>query len=190
MMAIAAARQKRLKLRAAGPNPWTNSKAGTYAGQAALVCDVLVKAACVAFGFVYLRPFLDGNARLHRFLIQHVLARTGLMGPATIIPVSAVIEQNIPSCQAVLTSFSRPVTALLDYRRGDIDPVFLRVPGSRAYRFFEADLSDQPAGRGARSEPRPDRAGNDAGSVSWTRRAKRARFALSESPPAGYARST
>ena len=101
--------------------------------------DILVKAACAAFGFVYLHPFMDGNGRLHRFLIQHVLARSELMGPATVIPVSTVIEQNIPSYLAVLTGFSRPVTALWDYRRGDPEPVFLSEPGSRAYRFFEAD---------------------------------------------------
>ncbi|PUA17133.1 Fic family protein [Glaciimonas sp. PCH181] len=101
--------------------------------------DVLVKAACAAFGFVYLHPFLDGNGRLHRFLIQHVLARSALMGPETVIPVSAVIEQNIPQYHAVLSAFSRPVTALWDYHRGDIDPIILRAPGSRSYRFFEAD---------------------------------------------------
>ena len=101
--------------------------------------DVLVKAACAAFGFVYLHPFLDGNGRLHRFLIQHVLARSALMRPETLIPVSAVIEQNIPDYHAVLTAFSRPVTALWNYRRSDTDPIILRAPGSRSYRFFEAD---------------------------------------------------
>lgn len=102
--------------------------------------DVLVKAACTAFGFVYLHPFLDGNGRLHRFLIQHVLARSALMRPETVIPVSAVIEQNIPVYHSVLTAFSRPVTRLWNYRRGDSnDPFILRAPGSRSYRFFEAD---------------------------------------------------
>ena len=101
--------------------------------------DVLVKAACAAFSFVYLHPFLDGNGRLHRFLIQHTLARSGLMGPETVIPVSAVIERNLPAYLAVLTAFSQPVTALWNYRRSDFDPVILRTPGSRPYRFFEAD---------------------------------------------------
>lgn len=101
--------------------------------------DVLVKAACAAFGFVYLHPFLDGNGRLHRFFIQHVLARSALMGPEIVIPVSAVIEQTIPRYFAVLSAFSRPVTALWNYRRGDIDPIILSAPGSRSYRFFDAD---------------------------------------------------
>lgn len=101
--------------------------------------DVLVKAACAAFGFVYLHPFLDGNGRLHRFLIQHTLARSGLMAPGTVLPVSAVIERNIPAYHEVLTAFSRPVTGLWTYRRADPDPVIMVTPGSRAYRFFEAD---------------------------------------------------
>jgi hypothetical protein len=101
--------------------------------------DVLVKAACAAFGFVYLHPFLDGNGRLHRFIISHVLARSALMDAGTIIPVSAVIEQNIPSYHKVLSAFSRPVTALWNYRRSDIEPIILRAPGSRSYRFFETD---------------------------------------------------
>jgi len=101
--------------------------------------DVLVKAACAAFGFVYIHPFMDGNGRLHRFLIQHVLARSAFMAPETVIPVSAVIERNIPAYLDVLTGFSRQVTRLWDYRRGDQGPVILRTPGSRAYRFFEAD---------------------------------------------------
>lgn len=101
--------------------------------------DVLVKAACVAFGFVYAHPFLDGNGRLHRFLIHHVLSHSGLLPSQTVIPVSAVILKNIPQYLAVLSAFSRPVTRLWDYRRGDIDPVILSAPSSRAYRFFNAD---------------------------------------------------
>ena len=101
--------------------------------------DVLVKAACAAFGFVYLHPFLDGNGRLHRFIISHVLARSALMDAGTIIPVSAVIEQNISSYHKVLSAFSRPVTALWNYRRSDTEPIILRAPGSRSYRFFDAD---------------------------------------------------
>jgi hypothetical protein len=101
--------------------------------------DVLVKAACAAFGFVYLHPFFDGNGRLHRFLIQHVLARSGVLGADTVIPVSAVMERNIPAYHAVLTAFSRPVTRLWNYRRVDTEPLVLSAPSSRAYRFFNAD---------------------------------------------------
>ncbi|MBI5331524.1 MAG: Fic family protein [Betaproteobacteria bacterium] len=101
--------------------------------------DNLVKAACAAFGLVYLHPFMDGNGRLHRFLIHHVLARSGLLGREWLIPVSAVILKRIPAYHAVLSGFSRPVTALWNYQRGDAAPMILRTPGGRPYRFFEAD---------------------------------------------------
>lgn len=101
--------------------------------------DPLVKAACAAFGFVYLHPFMDGNGRLHRFLIHHLLARSGRLAPGLILPVSAVILKNIPAYHAVLAAFSQPVAALWDYRRGTFEPVIEHSPGSRPYRFLEAD---------------------------------------------------
>lgn len=99
----------------------------------------LVKAACVAFGFVYLHPFLDGNGRIHRFLIQHIIARSGLTPGGVVIPVSAVIGKNLSRYLEVLVGFSRPVSQLWDYQRGVDEPVITQAAHSRAYRFFNAD---------------------------------------------------
>ncbi len=125
------------------PNP--EELRSAMAGWEAFVNDttrcqnVLAKAACAAFGFVYLHPFMDGNGRLHRFLIHHALARSGLLAKGAILPVSAVILKHVPEYHEVLTAFSRPVTALWDYRRGDNGPMVVRSPTSRSYRFFNAD---------------------------------------------------
>jgi len=100
--------------------------------------NVLVKAAMAAFGFVYLHPFLDGNGRLHRFLIHHVLAHSGLLPAGTVVPVSAVILKNIPAYHEVLSRFSQPVTRLWRYVRAEEEPYATAHPGSRAYRFFDA----------------------------------------------------
>lgn len=100
--------------------------------------DVLVKAATAAFGFVYLHPFLDGNGRLHRFLIHHVLTHSGLLPAGTVVPVSAVILKNIPAYLEVLSGFSQPVTRLWRYMRTEDEPYVTANPGSRAYRFFDA----------------------------------------------------
>jgi hypothetical protein len=100
--------------------------------------DPLIKAACASFGFVYLHPFMDGNGRLHRFMIHQILAQAGVMPENIIIPVSAVIMQNIPDYLAVLQGFSVPTTKLWDYRRGDPDPLVVHSPGGRPYRFFDA----------------------------------------------------
>lgn len=91
-----------------------------------------------AFGFVYLHPFMDGNGRLHRFLIHHVLTHSGLLPTGTVVPVSAVILKNVPACLEVLAEFSQPVTRLWRYVRVEDAPHVSAHPGSRAYRFFDA----------------------------------------------------
>lgn len=101
--------------------------------------DLLVLAACAAFGFVYLHPFMDGNGRLHRFIIHQVLSRHSNLPEGLIIPVSAVIMKNIPAYLEVLTHFSQTVTSLWDYRRIDLKPDILKTANARTYRFFNAD---------------------------------------------------
>ncbi|MDO9597305.1 MAG: Fic family protein [Azoarcus sp.] len=103
-----------------------------------LCSDALVKAACAAFGFVYLHPFLDGNGRLHRFLIHHVLTHSGTLPGGTVVPVSAVILKHIPEYLKVLAGFSGPVTQLWEYIRGEVTPHITSSPGSRPYRFIDA----------------------------------------------------
>jgi hypothetical protein len=126
------------------PHP-TEELRETMAGWEAFVNDdqrgiePLIKAACASFGFVYLHPFMDGNGRLHRFVIHHVLARSGLAPPDLVVPVSAVIMKHIQEYHAVLTEFSKPVTQLWDYRRHDDGPEILNSPGPGPYRYFRAD---------------------------------------------------
>ena len=46
-------------------------------------------ATAIAFGFVYIHPLSDGNGRIHRFLIHHILAKTGFASRNMIFPISA-----------------------------------------------------------------------------------------------------
>jgi hypothetical protein len=53
--------------------------------------DAVLQAAATAFGFVYIYPLQDGNGRLHRCLIHHVLAERKFTPPGLVFPVSSVM---------------------------------------------------------------------------------------------------
>ncbi len=74
--------------------------------------DAVIAAAIVAFGFVFIHPFEDGNGRIHRYLIHHVLAKKRFSKQSIIFPVSASILDHIEDYRKVLESYSHP---LLDY---------------------------------------------------------------------------
>jgi hypothetical protein len=75
----------------------------------------VVHAATVAYGFVFIHPFEDGNGRIHRFLIHNILARRGFSPPGVVLPVSAAMLKDPAEYDASLQSFSRPFMALVEY---------------------------------------------------------------------------
>ena len=48
--------------------------------------DPVLAAATLAFGFVDIHPLQDGNGRLHRYLIHHVLSQRGFNPPGVVFP--------------------------------------------------------------------------------------------------------
>lgn len=74
--------------------------------------DAVLAAAIIAFGFVFIHPFEDGNGRIHRYLIHHILAKKRFSQQGIIFPVSASILDHIEDYRNILESYSRP---LLDY---------------------------------------------------------------------------
>lgn len=75
----------------------------------------LVAAAVVSFAFDFLHPFSDGNGRIHRFLLHHVLARNGFGPEGIILPVSAVILNRPREYDQALESFSKPLMERVEY---------------------------------------------------------------------------
>ena len=64
--------------------------------------DPVLGAASVAFGFVYIHPFEDGNGRIDRFLMHHVLAERGYTPPEIVFPISSVIYDDMARYKDVL----------------------------------------------------------------------------------------
>ena len=59
-------------------------------------------AAAAAFGFVFVHPFLDGNGRIHRFLVHNVLARRSFTPEGVLFPVSAAMLREMGMYDRVL----------------------------------------------------------------------------------------
>jgi len=74
----------------------------------------ILRAAVISFGFVYLHPLADGNGRVHRFLINDILRRDGLVPDPLILPISAVLTDDPTERRRydqLLDSISKPLMA-------------------------------------------------------------------------------
>ena len=76
----------------------------------------VVAAALVAYPFVFLHPFSDGNGRLHRFLIHYVLSFRRFAPDGVIFPVSATMLHRPRDYDASLESFSKPLLPLVEHK--------------------------------------------------------------------------
>lgn len=72
-------------------------------------------AGAIAFGFVFIHPFDDGNGRLHRFLIHHILAKTRFTPEGVIFPISATMLRQRTKYDAMLELFSKPLLEIVSY---------------------------------------------------------------------------
>ena len=64
--------------------------------------DPVLQAAATAFAFVHVHPFQDGNGRLHRCLIHHVLAERKFTPAGMVFPVSSVMLDRIDEYRSTL----------------------------------------------------------------------------------------
>lgn len=69
----------------------------------------VLMAATIAFGFVFLHPFEDGNGRIHRFLIHYILSKHHFTPQNIVFPISAIILQHIREYDSILESYSKPL---------------------------------------------------------------------------------
>ncbi|TVQ68349.1 MAG: Fic family protein [Balneolaceae bacterium] len=100
--------------------------------------DAVMAAALVSFGFVFIHPFVDGNGRIHRYLVHHVLAEKGFAPEGMIFPVSAVILGKIADYKKVLESYSRPRLEFIDWEPTPDGNVRVNNDTVDLYRYFDA----------------------------------------------------
>jgi len=102
-----------------------------------------VRAAVIAFGFIFIHPFEDGNGRLHRFLIHDILVHDGIVPSGLIIPVSAHMLNNIKDYDDILEKYSKPLMQRIRYDKKDYGEVtVINTEEVEAY-FRYPDLTEQ-----------------------------------------------
>ncbi len=98
----------------------------------------IIRAAVASFGFVLIHPFDDGNGRLHRFLIHHLLSKDETFPQDSIVPVSARMLADRSRYDACLETFSVPLMSVADYRLDSTGGLSMLNDLTDAYRFFDA----------------------------------------------------
>ena len=99
--------------------------------------SAVVHAAAVAYGFVFLHPFEDGNGRIHRFLIHNILTRRGFTPEGVIFAVSASMLKHLADYNASLEAFSRPLMALVEYSLDEEGRMTVHNDTARWYRHID-----------------------------------------------------
>ena len=99
--------------------------------------DAVISAANIAFGFVFIHPFIDGNGRIHRYLIHHILAKKQFIQQGIIFPVSTSILNHIQDYRNVLEMFSLPLLDFIDWKETTDHNVEVLNETIDFYRYFD-----------------------------------------------------
>jgi len=99
--------------------------------------DPILKAAATAFGFVYIHPFDDGNGRMHRCLIHHVLTERKFTPLGLVFPVSSVMLDRIDEYHSTLQGHSRPLMPFIEWRPAPSRNVEVLDDTADLYRYFD-----------------------------------------------------
>ncbi len=110
----------------------------TYKLQINSGLDAVLSAAIIAFGFVFIHPFEDGNGRIHRYLIHHVLAKMQFSQQGLVFPVSASILSHIVDYRKVLESYSLPLLDFIKWDESKNHNVEVLNETMDYYRYFDA----------------------------------------------------
>ncbi len=97
----------------------------------------------IAFGFVFIHPFEDGNGRIHRYLIHHLLAAMRYTPQGIIFPVSAAILERIEEYRKVLESYSHPLLDFIEWEKTVDNNVEVLNETMDYYRYFDATLHSE-----------------------------------------------
>ena len=102
--------------------------------------DPVLTAATIAFGFIFIHPLSDGNGRIHRYLIHHILNWMGYTKRDMIFPVSAAILDRISDYQEVLEDYSSQRIDLIEWEPTPSHNIRILNDTIDLYRYFDLTL--------------------------------------------------
>lgn len=100
--------------------------------------DPVLHAALISFGFVFIHPLEDGNGRLHRYLIHHVLAERSFTPNGMIFPISFIMLEKIEDYKRVLEYYSQARLRFINWSPTQQGNVEVINNTSDLYRYFDA----------------------------------------------------
>lgn len=103
----------------------------------------VLTASIIAFGFVFIHPFEDGNGRIHRYLIHHILSKMKYTPQGIIFPVSAAILDKIEDYRKVLESYSHPLLDFIEWKKTKDNNVEVLNETIDYYRYFDATIQTE-----------------------------------------------
>lgn len=102
--------------------------------------DAVIAAAIIAFGFVFIHPFEDGNGRIHRYLIHHILAQKNFSQQGVIFPVSASILDHIEDYRKALEAFSHPLLDFIEWEETKDHNIKVLNETIDYYRYYDSTI--------------------------------------------------
>jgi len=100
--------------------------------------DAVISATIIAFGFVFIHPFEDGNGRIHRYLIHHILAEKQFSQQGIIFPVSSSILDHIDDYRKTLEVFSQPLLDFIEWEETESHNVIVLNNTIDYYKYYDA----------------------------------------------------
>lgn len=97
----------------------------------------VLTAASVAFGFVFIHPFADGNGRIHRYIIHHILDKMNFTQQGIIFPISASILNHIADYRKVLEAYSHSILDFIEWKKTNSNNVEVTNETIDYYRYFD-----------------------------------------------------
>lgn len=103
--------------------------------------DPILHAVIIAFSFVYIHPLEDGNGRIHRYLLHHVLAKQNFYPKGMIFPISNVILDEIDKYRDVIVAHTKPLMNSIEWEATTTGNVKVLNDTDDLYRYFDSTQS-------------------------------------------------